>query len=1337
MAILTNGNYYSSFYIGNLTSAASVGNSVNSFNFPLGRREQNLAIYSTSTTSNASKSGSYMFKQTTADTATAFNLKIQTYLDNTYKEQILKNGAGVGVHKFTYTLTNNCNKIRIGANGSARDTLAIFVLPKELYEGAVISVTVKISNATQGSFQFGEIMIVELNKAVGFLPSPQDGGSENYLETEPFKIQGKYGPRVGFSSTEPLKECLVDVDVKPSTFSGKMRAVAEDGSFTVDVNFTNANQLTCASINQMVLKACITNYGETNAGSYFSKLNKIYWVSYSLTGDITCYYHNTLDVIKTYASSAATTTTDWKLTNQTITMSNGSNGATLINKSILLVSYITNSLYLTAKTINIQFGSNYSKVGSYQFIPNFKKAKIYYKNACERYQSLLGENSIDGILNYHTEQKVVVLKASNVTASTISLSGFYYINSGNIGVDYKVIPCGSDVSNRVNYQPVKLLSSAYGNSYSNDYLTIKSSSSTGSLSTNYSAHSGTTSGQTVYVYLFDEDEFDRNYTDVSLYNTYGNAYVYAYTKCAFIPVQPETLLDGYGNVLSGRTNGLIKSIKFGTRTQLDSGNAYGCYTGFPETSSKNTAQWGDNYCIARLEFNASNIGSKKISSDCIQKENFSFVSCDSIFFDGVPHPCNKDYYLTGKMVMVPAYNRSYFSNTFFLYIGARRINQTILNKTVGYFGPIEFTSDYFSYIEGFTYWNSYTPQFSFRDINETDFRLSNKLVSLTDLNRKYYTYFAPSFIYMGIGFENADWDGCFNKFEQHMNSHSSAIGATLSSGIGIEDNLQIRKLVIHKSSGVGIEFGPYVDNEHNIRVMIYPTYSNDTTTTVTNVSGVCINDNYDSNITHIIGSTNSSQYNSIKSAWETYEGLTINNLSGHIGLYYNDGRYISSYGAFLGTFGISANVGIFDPGLSASVGYNIPQIYGSFNGDTEIWDDKYSESVYAYLGNKYPTLGGDYLPVETHKYENPTIETAFHGEEVRCACTAIIKFDFTERLYFIDISVSLMIPDSYYSSSFNFGRFSDLQDDFSCTIKFYDSSVTVYPLSNTTNLNTFEMNDNVITMSFRVYETNKVPFNPLGKNMKMYFSYAIYATSSTSYYNHDIDLSRCLLNCDTSYQNSLFHYVPCVSNVEQMKGVTGSGGTASHYTLSANTTTGFSNATCGLTLKTTSISTSTQYFGMRWTGANTNIKAMTGQTMIDTGTCIVSSVVLVKTANISQGKYAIPFNYNTATFPLCGRFPLSASTVVGEWYLMHYSYPNVVSGVPYESIFNGTSNIINSTSNYNIRTPLYGSNGNPSYVYVGYRNSGTTTSTDLLYGINIKYVDLSYFNDITHSNLYF
>ena len=45
-----------------------------------------------------------MFKQTTADTATAFNLKIQTYLDNTYQEQLgTKNNIAKGVHGFHFS----------------------------------------------------------------------------------------------------------------------------------------------------------------------------------------------------------------------------------------------------------------------------------------------------------------------------------------------------------------------------------------------------------------------------------------------------------------------------------------------------------------------------------------------------------------------------------------------------------------------------------------------------------------------------------------------------------------------------------------------------------------------------------------------------------------------------------------------------------------------------------------------------------------------------------------------------------------------------------------------------------------------------------------------------------------------------------------------------------------------------------------------------------------------------------------------------------------------------------------------------------------------------------
>jgi hypothetical protein len=98
---------------------------------------------------------------------------------------------------------------------------------------------------------------------------------------------------------------------------------------------------------------------------------------------------------------------------------------------------------------------------------------------------------------------------------------------------------------------------------------------------------------------------------------------------------------------------------------------------------------------------------------------------------------------------------------------------------------------------------------------------------------------------------------------------------------------------------------------------------------------------------------------------------------------------------------------------------------------------------------------------------------------------------------------------------------------------------------------------------------------------------------------------------------------------------------------------------------------------------------------------------------------------------------MSTSNVVGRWYLLHYSQ-NVNYGNYVYSMYNGSSTTIVTGSTYsrNVYNVALNSSGKAP-IFVGFRPSGTTNSQYLLHGINIKYVDMSYLNDITHNNLYF
>lgn len=1315
MAILTDGKYYSGAYLtGDYMQSSKY---TNKFNFPLGMQEKNLAIYETVGLQNVEKYGEYMFKQKLAGSAPAFNLKIETFLNGTKQDDIVtENNITIGIHSFTGGTRYSFNKIRIGANDSAHPSFAIFNLENELSGGTRLGITVTVTKVTQGGFIFGKVMIVDrLEEFVPFQPSLTDGGYENYLEIEPFKIQGKYGPKILIEPDGAIKNNLIDVEVIPTNFNGTMTVYSSDGfkddmnnNFTVDISFNSPNQLTCASINQMFSKALIDKYGFSSADEKIKYFNKICWKEFSLKCDINCYYHNTKDIITTYKNGRLTA---WKLTGQTFTLTGATNGGPLYN--LFYLRYDTETASLKLNNVSTKFNITGATVGDYVVIPNLKKHKLYLGEAANsRYQCLFGENSIDGILNYYTEQGTYRLPYSSINNSNASLN--LYVVSGGIGVDYKIIPCGlnyeNDMGDIIACNQLSLSTNQLQiYSLSNNYFkTSGAVRITMAFNNAYSAY-GTSdaSQQVVYVYLFDEDEFG-SYTDTTSYNDV----VEPYLRHSFIPTTPDTLTESTGDTLSGITNGLLKNIRFGVKSQGDSNNVNSPYIDFGEgTIPSYPGEHGYDTLITVLDFSL-HLSDKELQSDSIQKENFTFTSCESIFFDGIPHPCNKDYYLTGNIVMLPAYNREYFSKYFFLFIGARRITQEILNKTIGYYGQIDFTCDYFSYQgSSANYWVNYTPNFNLRDINETDFRISNKIASIEDLNKKVFSYYAPSLIYGGkwsSAYENT-YNGYFKYFNAHMfNPKNEFLGyITSSGGLGVEYNLKVRGVKLFNFVDDNTDSIEWVyENERDIKPMIYPVYYREFNNEMWPEESICISEPSNTNIiyTYCLGPVG---YQAFLSAWTAYNHNPTIYHNFDALILYNDGTYIDGINIdpFVGVSVAewnynSGNVGLYPSG---GIGECIGQMNIHVPGN--VYDEYTPSTTY---GNTFNVLfsNDDYhlwssTPRFTiSNFDNlPTINDAFRDKQKDkyAGCTILIKFDFNKQLYYMDVSFSLTIPTIYSIKKNVF------MENFKAFIEFRESlTISINPLGDDKELlNTFELNDNSAIISFKIYETNKVPFNVNGKDMFLCIDYNMLDLDGKILYTGaTFTVSSCLIHSDTSYQNWLFHYEPCEDNTDIAFGY-------SPYLESGCTlTTGpFVDPEHGLKLEDKSIYGSVNKYAARWDVGEHGVINSDNSPGAYTGTCIVSSAVIIPTVPLDTTKFAIPFNFNTSVFPLVPTFELNTSNAVGEWYLLHYSQ-NINDGNYVYSIYDGIStNIITGTTyNKNIYNDALNSNNDAS-IYVGFRPS--------------------------------
>ena len=152
---------------------------------------RNLAIYSTADCTNCKKNGDYGFVQTTANTDTTFDLKVLPYLNDTYSGYSLVRTdiVNVGVYKFNAMLTTDCDRINVGANGAKADALSIFYLKETIPSGTELVISLEITNITQGSFSWKNVMIAKGTKAIDWIPAPED--IDNRMDNLQKQIDGE------------------------------------------------------------------------------------------------------------------------------------------------------------------------------------------------------------------------------------------------------------------------------------------------------------------------------------------------------------------------------------------------------------------------------------------------------------------------------------------------------------------------------------------------------------------------------------------------------------------------------------------------------------------------------------------------------------------------------------------------------------------------------------------------------------------------------------------------------------------------------------------------------------------------------------------------------------------------------------------------------------------------------------------------------------------------------------------------------------------------------------------------------------------------------------------
>lgn len=598
----------------------------------------------------------------------------------------------------------------------------------------------------------------------------------------------------------------------------------------------------------------------------------------------------------------------------------------------------------------------------------------------------------------------------------------------------------------------------------------------------------------------------------------------------------------------------------------------------------------------------------------------------------------------------------------------------------------------------------------------------------------------------------SSWGEFYLPFDTYFNSYILPTNTSDSGYIGLStylgQNVSTRCLIITTGIKTKLPAALYSDAEYNIRVMTYPTFANATTTTVTNVSGVCINYIPEYKYRDCFLMIKSGNHEAF---WTNNSTSTEQNISGGLSAYYHDGLL---YENFSGT--ISGKLSKMSPlyadaskicaydSWSASVGLtSIEELNKEYDEIVKAYFDTLSSAAIGLLPDASASIGyinsgyAGFIP--TIEQINKQNITGRPSDITKYKLYGMIKFDFNKMLYYLDMSIYLKTTKPYVKFDKN-----SLIYQFNCSVSYKDASrPIVYPLSPASSSEvgedtiqpTYNIQDDSVEMNFRIYETNKVPFNPIGHDMKFKFAFTVLNTltnQSSTYTVTDINIPDILLQQGTTYQNSVFHYVPSSYAYEEMKKRTP---TTSYGTRITGT---FENGNSGLKMTYTGTDTSSVLCGVRWTGSSTNLSMLGDLSNITDGTSVICTSIVIPTTLNSSSKSIVPLNgyVNNSTIgfyaPLVGTLNIQ-NKPVARWYLMHSAVSNAPSGVCYNSVYDGTTSTITYSS---INTYTSYLKTTPQYVYVGFRPGGVLGAQTVLNGYLVKYGDISYYTDMGYNNMF-
>ena len=170
-------------------------------NMEIGGR--NLAIYSSASAIACKKDGNYGFVQTANDGRDFFDLAVDDFIgDSSFTSYVRSRIDSVGTYSFKCTAVRDINRLRVKHNGTTVDVISIFYLGETIYNGTEFVVSLDITNITQGSFSWKNVMIARGTKSTDWTPAPEDVdaaianievGGVNLLNNSKVKKLGDWG----------------------------------------------------------------------------------------------------------------------------------------------------------------------------------------------------------------------------------------------------------------------------------------------------------------------------------------------------------------------------------------------------------------------------------------------------------------------------------------------------------------------------------------------------------------------------------------------------------------------------------------------------------------------------------------------------------------------------------------------------------------------------------------------------------------------------------------------------------------------------------------------------------------------------------------------------------------------------------------------------------------------------------------------------------------------------------------------------------------------------------------------------------------------------------------